>query len=412
MDLQTLRFNRNKLLTDMAAISEKPWTTESRAAFDTMNTEVATLESDIQRTETLAAYDAANNSYRRSAGRGTPGADAHGEQTVEQRKKAFSQAFSVYARDGRAALNTEQRALLTTSDATGGAFIPQLFDGAITDALKFYGPIATKVRQKVTDKNGAPLKISLANDTANGLTLLATEGTSSPAETDPTLQSKLLGVDTVSGGLIKISVQELEDSAFDFDALIRDYFGKRYGRGVETAITLGVDSASTTLPNQSTGGIVGAATAGTTTAHIADGIGWSDLTAAFTALDPAYINANTAWVMNSTTRGYLVGLKDGFGRPYFTPDPSEDAPFSKILGYNIVLNQAMANVGSANAVPILFGDLQSAYMLRTDGQPSILRLNERYMDTLEVGFMLFTRIGGISLNAGVSPLVKITQAAS
>jgi HK97 family phage major capsid protein len=72
----------------------------------------------------------------------------------------------------------------------------------------------------------------------------------------------------------------------------------------------------------------------------------------------------------------------------------------------------MPNQGVANATPIMFGDLQKAYLLRTDGQPSILRLNERFADTLEVGFFLYSRIGGVSLNAGVNPIVKLQQAAN
>jgi HK97 family phage major capsid protein len=157
--------------------------------------------------------------------------------------------------------------------------------------------------------------------------------------------------------------------------------------------------------------LLGAATSVETTASLSAGIGWTDLTALFAGLDPAYINPDTAWVMNSTSRSYLIGLKDGFGRPYFTPDPSGDSPFSKILGYDIVLTQAMPNMG-ANATPIMFGDLRSSWLHRTDGEPSILRLNERYADTLEAGFMMFSRVGGTSLNAGVTPLVKLTQAAS
>jgi HK97 family phage major capsid protein len=63
--------------------------------------------------------------------------------------------------------------------------------------------------------------------------------------------------------------------------------------------------------------------------------------------------------------------------PFWTPDPSVDGPFSKLLGYDVVMDQAMPNIGGANATPILFGDLSKSYMLRTDGAPSILRLNER-----------------------------------
>jgi HK97 family phage major capsid protein len=68
----------------------------------------------------------------------------------------------------------------------------------------------------------------------------------------------------------------------------------------------------------------------------------------------------------------------------------------------------------ASAKPILFGDPSAAYLLRTDGQPTIVRLNERYMDTLEIGFFLYTRLGGTSIvmSGAPNPLVSIQQAAS
>jgi HK97 family phage major capsid protein len=174
-----------------------------------------------------------------------------------------------------------------------------------------------------------------------------------------------------------------------------------------------MDSASTTLPNQPSGGLLAKAHVAQTTGSVAAGIGWDDLTATFSGADPAYsIPGKASWVMNSSTRAYLLGLKDGFGRPYFTPDPSADNPFGKLIGYDVVLNQAMPSMG-ASATPILFGDLESSYMLRTDGQPSILRLNERYADTLEVGFFLYSRISGIYLGqSGVYPLVGLKQASS
>lgn len=410
MDIKSLETKRNKLMVDaQALLTAETVTAEARQSAKAMLAEVDSIESDIADLRRIEAHTKAQSEFERSS-RPNPGA-SH-DVTPEQRKKNFNEAFRVFARHGLSALNAEQRALITTSDSTGGALIPQDFAGTLTMAQKFYGPIATKVAQKVTDNKGVPLKISFGNDTANGLVLLGTEGTSGPSETDPSFQSRILGVDTVTGGLVKVSFQELEDSSFDLDAFLRDSFSIRYARGIEQAVTTGTDSASTTLPNQTTGGLIGAASAGDTTASLAAGIGWDDLTTAFSTLDPAYSNqVSTAWVMNSATRGYLVGLKDGFGRPYFTPDPSADGPFSKLLGFDVVINQAMPNMG-ASAKPILFGDLAKAYMLRTDGAPSVLRLNERYADTLEVGFYLYTRIGGVSLNAGVSPLVYIAQAGS
>jgi len=410
--LVTLNENRNKLMTDAhALLSAETVTAEARVSATKMLADVEVIEADITALEAIEKRQKSAQSFERSARPGSTNGGAVVDMTPEERKEKYGAALRDYARKNWQGMSQENRDLLTTSDTTGGAFVPQIFSGILIDALKFYGPIAQKVDQKVTNNSGAPMKVSLDNDTGNGLYLLGTEGSSVPAETDPALQSKILGVDTVTGGLVKVSFQELEDSSFDLDAFIRNKFGIRHARGLESIVTLGKDSAGTVLPNSSTGGLVGMSTVSGTTTSLAAGIGWDDLTTAFGALDAAYINPTTAWVMNTNTRAYLLGLKDGFGRPYFTPDPVSGKAFAQLLGYDVVLNQAMPNMG-ANAKPILFGDLKASYLLRTDGDPSILRLNERFADTLEVGFYLYQRVGGLTKNAGVSPIVNITQASS
>jgi len=413
VSLQELKYKRNKLLTDMQAIGQKGFTTESRTAFDAMAKDVEAVESDIQRAELLEARAIEQASFTRSARPGTSNGGVETNLSKDEKNERTRKAFLQYARTGFGGMNSEQRDLLTTSDATGGALIPQMFNPELIAALKFYGPIATLVRQRVTDNNGAPLKVSLANDTGNSFTLLGTQGTSTPPETDPAFVSKIVGVDTVSAGLVKVSVQELEDSSFDLDSWIRYAFGLRYARGMEKSVTLGVDGAGTTLPNQTAGGMNAGAVVGQTTASLAAGFGWDDLTAAYGALDPAYTGPKAVWQLNSATRAYLVGVKDNYGRPLFTPDPAQDGPFDKLLGFKVVLNQSLPNMG-ASAKPILFGDPSAAYLLRTDGQPTIVRLNERYMDTLEIGFFLYTRLGGTSIvmSGAPNPLVSIQQAAS
>lgn len=413
-----IRSQINKLLTDMSALAAKPWTTDSRSAFDRMASDSIILEEDFKRAELLESRSAVITGQRSARP-----IDANGglrNLSEDERKAETRAAFLQFARGGQHSLNAEQRDLVSTSDATGGALIPQLFNGELFSALKYFGPIAQLVKRRDTDNNGSPIKVSLANDTGNGLQLISAEpapavGTSGGLiETDPAFQSKIVGVDTVTAGLVRISVQELEDSAFDLDTWIRDAFGLRHARGMERAITVGTDMNGNALPNQSTGGMAAVAPVGTTTASLSAGIGWDDLTNLYGSLDPAYTNpAKAVWQFNSSTRSYLVGLKDGFGRPYFTPDPSNDAPFSRIMGYPVVLNQALPNMG-ASAKPILFGDPSSAYFKRTDGQPSIVRLNERFMDTLEVGFFLFLRLGGTSIvmSGAPNPLASLQQAAS
>jgi HK97 family phage major capsid protein len=401
--LKETRTKITKLLFEQRTLALAGFTTESRAKFDTMQADIDGLEADAQRLEAVESRSSVYDSFERS-----PRPGIGGQTSGDETRSKINKAFRAYALRGWAGMAQEQRDLLTTSDASGGALIPQLFDGVLQEAKKFYGPVALRVRQKITENNGAPIKISITNDTANGMVLLATEGTSGPVETDPQFQSRLLGVDTVSAGLVKVSFNELEDSSFDLDAFIRGAFGVRYGRGLEKIVTTGTDSAGTELPNAAVGGLLGTAAVGTTTATLAGGIGWTDIVNAFGALDAAYLNPGTAWMFNTGTRSTLLGMKDGFGRPFWTPDPSGDGPFSKLLGYDVVLNQAMPNAGVANATPIAFGDLQSAYVLRTDGQPTVLRLQERFADTLEQGFLLFTRVGGASLIATGAPNALVT----
>jgi len=414
MNVKEIRAKISSLLVEQQKIALAGFTTDSRTKFDKIQKDVEQLEADAQRMEAMEARAADANSFVRSP-RPTGGSHS-GTHSADEQRDRINRGFAAYARTGQ--IPQEYRDLLTTSDATGGALVPQLFSGILVDALKWYGPVAQYVAKKVTDDNGAPMKVSFDNDTASGIVLLGTQGTSSPAETDPVLASVLLGTDSVTGGLVKVSFQELQDSYFDLDAFLRDKFSIRYARGVERAITLGLDSASTTLPNQSTGGLLGATQVGTTTASVAAGIGWDDLVNTFGAIDPSYsIPGKATWMFNSSTRAYLLGLKDGFGRPYFTPDPSLDNPFGKLLGYDVVLNQSMpgptSNVFTANSTPILFGDLSKSYLLRTDGQPSVLRLNERYSDTLEVGFYMWSRIGGLYLGqSGVNPILSLRIAAS
>jgi HK97 family phage major capsid protein len=401
--VQQLKFNRNKLLTEMSALASKPWTPESRTKFDSISKDVEALDGDVQRAEQVAAFESHASSFTRSP-RPAIGGGTDGHISADEKRSNLSSAFRSYILHGYNGLRSEQRDLLTTGSA--GALIPQEFYPVLTDALKFYGPIVQELKQRVTPGSAQPLKISLVNDTVNSLTLIG-EGTTI-TETDPTFQSRIVGSDLLSSGLVKVSVQELEDSSFDLTEWLRDAFSIRYGRGMQAAVTNAVDGSSTALPNFTA--LTSIAQLATTTTALANGIGWDDLVNLFAGLDVAYL-PNAKWSMTPQTRNYLVGTKDGFGRPFFTPDPSGDKPFQSIMGYPIVLNTSLPQMG-ASAIPILFGDFKASALFRTDGAPELVVLQERFMDTLEKGFFLYQRAGVASLDAGTHPLVSLKQAAS
>ena len=65
--------------------------------------------------------------------------------------------------------------------------------------------------------------------------------------------------------------------------------------------------------------------------------------------------------------------------------------------FPVVINQAMA-VPAASAKPVLFGDF-SRYKVRRVKGVRLLRLVERYADSLQVGFIAFQRLDGRSVDA-------------
>lgn len=310
MNPRELRQQIGQLLVEQQSVLQKGLNADNRSAYDKRQKQIETLEADLARVEAFEQRDRESRSFERSP-RPT-GSNYTGTYSGDEQRDIANRSFRSWAQTGR--MPSEARDLLTTSDATGAAPIPQGFDNLLNEALRFYGPIANYVDVRRTD-SGNPIKYSFANDTQNSLTLLPTEGTSSPAETDPAFFSKIVGTDTLSMGLVKISQEELMDSAFNLDTFIRNFMGVRYARGLEKLVTLGTDGAGTTLPNSATGGLLANAAVGQTTTAIANGIGWDDLTQLSLGsgvLDPAYAGPTAAWSMSSATRGYLIGLKDGW----------------------------------------------------------------------------------------------------
>lgn len=405
MNLKSLREQRNGLLAKMQTLATaESFDAEKRSQFDTMNGEVATLDADITRVEALDKYAAEQRSAQRP-NRDQPGATIEPSvDEAEERKVAEKRSFEKFIRTGV----REARDITTAvTGANGGALVPQLFHNVLTDALKYFGPIATLVGQKRTT-GGQPLKIALSNDTSNGLAIIGE--TVAPSETDPTYASQILSTDTVTPGLVKISLQELQDSAFDLEAWLRTKFGQRYGRGLEATVTNGNGSNVASLVASAHAAVTATGNTNKSGADGSNSIGYADITAMYAALDPAYI-ANATWVMNSNTRGFLLGVTDTLGRPLFIANPASGG-FDTLLGRPVVIDQALPNIGASAVGTVLFGDFQQGFLLRTDGDLEIVRLNERFMDQLEVGFMGYSRIGGISMDAGTHPIIKLTQSAT
>jgi HK97 family phage major capsid protein len=160
----------------------------------------------------------------------------HQRDSAEHRAKV-NEAARTFLRHTESGLNAEQRALLTTSDTTGGALVSQLFDDTFIEASKFSGNIFDLVHRKDA-ATGEPTKFVVTDGTNQTFSLLS-EGTTSAksvAQT-PTVFSDITGTDTLVSSVV-YSVQELEDAS-DVISFLNRIAGNAVLRAWEHAISRG-----------------------------------------------------------------------------------------------------------------------------------------------------------------------------
>lgn len=274
----------------------------------------------------------------------------------------------------------EQRAQSVSPTSAGGYTIPQDFSYILDVALKDFSNVRGVVDDFET-ATGALMPYPTMDDTSNVGVLLA-ENTQ-VAETDIPFNVVNFSAYKYSSNSILISSELMNDSAFDFSAVIAAAMGERIGRAQGNDFTVGTGSNQ---PN----GIVTGATLGVTTAS-ATAMLASELVSLYYKVDPAYRKSpNVGWMFDDGILSYINLLVDALGRPLFTPSFQEGVP-DKVMGKPVYPNQFMAaTVASSNKI-ILFGDMSKQKIRDVTPGVRIRRLDERYADYDQVGFIGFLR---------------------
>lgn len=297
-----------------------------------------------------------------------------------------------------------------TASIPTSVFVPQGFVYDVEAALKYYGPMTT-VSKVLSTATGQPLPYPTANDTAQAASIIG-EG-QQVSEQDVTIGNILLGAWKYSSGLVKVSLELLQDSAFDIDAFLKEQFGIRFGRGLNTAFTNGLGSGSSQPMGFMTAATAGptavgssANTGGSETGGVS--IGTKDIVNLVQSVDPWY-RPGSIFQMHDQTRAFLEGLLDKFGRPVFVTNP-QTGRMESLFGYPIYINNDMATI-AVNAKTVAFGQFQK-YLVRKVKDMSIVRLVERFADYGQVAFIGFARYDGNLIDAGTHPIKYLVQAAS
>jgi HK97 family phage major capsid protein len=293
----------------------------------------------------------------------------------------------------------EARALGVASGSAGNYTVPEGFQRTLEEALLTYGGMRENATILRTD-SGSDLPFPTVNDTAQKGAILA-ENTAA-SEQDVAFGQLIFNAYKYSSKMIRVSVELLQDSAFNLEEYLGRALGERIGRITNEHFTKGTGSSQ---PN----GIVTAATLGKTGANgQTTSVTYADLIDLQHAVDPAYRH-NAVWMLHDSTVKALKKLVDAENRPLWSSGVALGEP-DTILGSRYVINQDMP-VMAASAKSILYGDV-SKYLIRDVSDIQLVRLNERYGEYHQVGFLAFSRHDGDLLDAGTNPVKYYANSAT
>jgi HK97 family phage major capsid protein len=412
------------ILTAAAArsVEKRSLTPEETQEFEKRHTDGDAMLAEIGRFEKQLGVEKQMSEIRsdpRPAGREDVTREGGATTTDEDRKAKDREYRGVYRQwmtAGDNGLTQEQRSLLSTSlyvtnpndpkelelralsasTGSAGAYtVPQGFQYTLDIALKAYGGMLENASFVDTDQ-GNDLPWPTFNDTANSGENLA-ENAAATETQDPSFGVITLRAYMKDSGIILVPVQLLQDSAFDPETFLSDAARTRLGRRVNNLATVGTGTNDMT-------GLLVAATSGVIAASTS-AIAYNELLDLEHSVDPAY-RPNAKFMYNDSTLKLLKKLTDGNGRPLWiaggTAEGVQNRRPDTVDGFPYVINQDMPSVATGQKT-VTFGDL-SKYKIRRVRQAQMVRFGERFMDKLQIGFMLYQRFDGNLIDSGQHPV--------
>lgn len=370
-----LRGQRAELIKNATALVEnaqkegRSLNAEEQSKFDAMESDARSMMTQIETLERAAELKkelAANTEARQASP-----------------KQSRSEVFGKYLKRGLAGLNAEERAQLTSSDSAGGYLVPEGFSGVIDVATAFTGQVE-RVAKKLETASGNPLDYPTINDTSNAAAIVA-EG-SAISSTDMTFGNVTFNSYNYTS-LVRVSKQLIDDAGFNLDSFLVEALGERVARQTNADFTTGDGSSK---PKGIVAESIQGAEVATSGALVAN-----DVLNLIHSVDPSYRNkASFGLMCNGSIMALLQKLGVGSANdfPIFIPSMAAGEP-DKLFGYNVYYNNDM-DTDLAAAEKVLIAADFDKYVVRRAGGVQIYRLEERYMDEMEIGFLVSARRDG------------------
>lgn len=401
-DIKELREKMARIATEARSkLSEvTDATPEARAAeiereFDAMMADHDKLASKVERLAkveaALRAGEAVDLSKRPTfEQRSTPAVDAGLSMDY---RAAFAE---MVAAGGDAYVDQEVRNVLREhrtqtagTSSAGGYTVPTELATFIEKSMIATGPMYDSALFTVINStDGRTFNIPTVNDTTVAAEAHTEGGTvTDDGGKDVTFGQKTLGAYAFDTEWVRWSAELNADSIMNMESLLGELLGERLGRIANSKLTTGSGSSDVEgIVTNSAAGKTAAATNAITADEIIDLIH---------SVDPAYrTSPRTAIMMNDSTLAAVRKLKDGQGNYLWQMGNYQAGIPQNILGFNVVVNQAMDSLAAAKKV-VLFGDMSKFYV-RKVGAPSLYVARERFAP--DYGILGYIRFDGVLTN--------------
>lgn len=378
MTINELREKRAKLWNTMEGFLDTHRTdkgvlsAEDDATYGNMEADLDALTNEIKRMERRDAHEAELSKAVSDTLTVRPDKQAMPEKKGRA-SNAYTEDFGRHLRGKQLIHNVLSEGV----DADGGYLVPEEFERQIVTELTEEN-VVRKLAKVITTQHERKIPVATGHSTAQW-----TAENAAYTESNPTFGQKQIDAFKLTD-LARVSIELLQDSAFDIEEYLRAEFARAFGIAEEEAFCVGTGSGQPTGIFTANGGTVGV-TAASATAITAD-----ELINLVYALKSPY-RRNAKFLMNDATVSMIRKLKDKNDAYLWQPSLQAGEP-DRLLGYELYTSPYVP-VAAAGALTIAFGDFKNYWIGDRAGR-TVQRLNELYATNGQIGYVATERVDG------------------
>ena len=364
---------------------------EDDQTYCNMETELDSLTNEIHRMERRDAHEAELSRATSEVLTVRPEKSNTMPEKTGRASDAYMEDFDNHLR-GKPLMHN---VLSTTPDADGGFLVPTEFENQILTELEEENVIR-KLAKVITTHHERKIPVATGHSVAQW-----TAENAAYQESNPTFGQKQIDAYKLTD-LCRVSIELLQDSAFNIEEYIRKEFARAFGIAEEEAFCVGTGTNQPTGIFTDNGGTVGV------TAAASNAITADEIISLVYALKSPY-RRNAKFLMNDSTVALLRKLKDKNDAYLWQPSVQAGEP-DKLLGYDLYTSPYVPTI-AAGSLAVAFGDFKNYWIGDRAGR-TVQRLNELYATNGQIGYVATERVDGKVIMPEGIQLLKMKGSAS